>query len=1054
MKLSARPFRSHLFMVAVVLAAGFSSIFSQGFNVGENTDLWRVRGMAQPFGLPPTTGIWHADSLWIGPTFQRDTTKRFVVWLAKYFECKAAYRGKLYLMVPRPGLPDTALFLFRNRCNFPKDSSVDLTDLTPAIHHLDTVYFMYRSDSGTSGPWDCSQGWALPNDYGVKQTDSLFTGPNRAPGEGWTETDRHYSLRDENNLRNLMGQIPAVPDSFFSLNRQKYVKYGRRWCVAGWVHKDTLPLPGSRIRTDTVEFGFEDQFNGSDMSYEDIRFNVSGVIINYPITFDSMVVRMRPDVDTIAAGDSITFRAFVYGKDSLQVPFIDSTTYAQSVAWRLSKSPPSTSFLRRGASPGNTNTFKAVTAYECDTVVASYLRFTKRKAVYVKPGPDYRVWIEPDAAIDAGDASAAMLTRLRNPDSLVTVQLSSLENQATVTGVVRDQFGNFTRFADNAQWTEIREPGVTTAIVSAANGTPPHQGIITRLGLEAGTTNVRVNAKGLQSGADLPWDQVRVTLAAVPLSNLIDDQTFSVTERSTAGTPVGTVALAVPASVNVTLTPVTSVPEFTFEPTTRRITVATGAVLRYATQSSYSFRLAATASNAEDDTATITINLIELTPIANLIDDQSFAVREKSPAGTPVGTVALAVPDSIRVTLSQVQGSAEFSFDPASRRITVAPGALLDWDAKNTFTLRLAAEATNAYALNDTATMTIRLSADSLIPATVTLCDTNHNGHIDRMDIRWTDPSKMKTALPSVNELIGSLSIVTLDNRNDPLQAVNLVAAFASKTIAVIIKENGGGMETGWNSAQINLKPVAVSVKGGHFVVTEVLDGAAPIVVDACFMPGPPRDTLVCTFSEPLAGTQTAGYLSAIKIQSATGLRSLAELGATECGSAAASITYALTAGNMSPYDDRATLSFASGPSCPPVLIDYCRPLPLIFSAKAGPNPFEPNVTIPPGRRGGDPANGIRIEILLNSANTSGELGDTRPARCTIFDAVGNVVLKDALLKPDPASQRKKYFIWDGRNKNGMAVAGGTYLARIQVEDRISGSKVTKRLTLGVKTAK
>jgi hypothetical protein len=96
----------------------------------------------------------------------------------------------------------------------------------------------------------------------------------------------------------------------------------------------------------------------------------------------------------------------------------------------------------------------------------------------------------------------------------------------------------------------------------------------------------------------------------------------------------------------------------------------------------------------------------------------------------------------------------------------------------------------------------------------------------------------------------------------------------------------------------------------------------------------------------------------------------------------------------------------------------------------------------------------MRIEILLNSSNVTTVGGDNRPATCSIFDAVGNVIIKETPLKADPAAPRKKYIIWDGRNKNGMTVAGGTYLARITVQDRKTGNRVVQKIMLGVKATK
>ncbi len=273
----------------------FSNTYSHMDLGGENTDLWAVQGDPQ-HGVPQGTGTWHADSLWVGATFLRDTTKPFVVWLANYYVPQGSYHGALYLMVPRPGKPDSALFLFYNKCNGTGPTRVDLSKITPTIRDLDTLYFMYRSFEQNSGGSACGNYTPLTNDLGVYQIDSLFTGPNRAPGEGWLNTDKHYSRRNGNTLVN-----PQIPATIFSINQQKLVPVGRRWFEAGWVHTRL----GGDIRTDTVEFGFEDQFNGGDIHFEDIRFNVTGVfILRGP---SQLNLDLFPIKDTISAGDTMHF---------------------------------------------------------------------------------------------------------------------------------------------------------------------------------------------------------------------------------------------------------------------------------------------------------------------------------------------------------------------------------------------------------------------------------------------------------------------------------------------------------------------------------------------------------------------------------------------------------------------------------------------------------------------------------------------------------------------------------------------------------------------------
>lgn len=475
-----------LFLWASLVAGCFSMSFSQGASWGENTDLWRVRGMAG-YDLPGNQAQWHGDSLWVGATFMRDTTKNFIVWRAHYYEPQGGYRGALYLMVPRPGKPDSALFLFYNRCNEaetpPVPDSLDLTNnvfVRGAIHHMDTLFFMYRSWLQNNGGGACppnSPFQALTTDKGVRQDDSLFTGPNRVLTDvpAWLNLDRHYSLRNSATLVN-----PGTPVTFFSLNQQKTVPVGRRWCEAGWVHT----VRGGNIRTDTVEFGFEDQFNGGDINYEDIRFNVTGVFLMRPVLIDTLLLNFFPPRDTIRAGDSIVYRAVLQGRDSLGREFLDSTNLAATVTWNLRETAQSKSALRLGNGPSNTNTFKAVTAYEWDTVTASCVNprtgmtLQTSRRVYVMPGPVARLVIQADSGIRLNDPTFTSRAG--------QITLGSASQNDSAYAVLRDYFGNWIGYATLASWSS--QNATIATVVAGKRSSTLGEGVIHRISFNDTTT--------------------------------------------------------------------------------------------------------------------------------------------------------------------------------------------------------------------------------------------------------------------------------------------------------------------------------------------------------------------------------------------------------------------------------------------------------------------------------------------------------------------------------------------------------------------------------------
>ncbi len=101
-------------------------------------------------------------------------------------------------------------------------------------------------------------------------------------------------------------------------------------------------------------------------------------------------------------------------------------------------------------------------------------------------------------------------------------------------------------------------------------------------------------------------------IIGTPVDGLISDQSFSVKENSPGGTDVGTIVFDVPDSIGATLTVIQGVPEFDVDESTGKITVANGANLDYETQNVYYLYVVAKADNAEDDTAKITIYILDV----------------------------------------------------------------------------------------------------------------------------------------------------------------------------------------------------------------------------------------------------------------------------------------------------------------------------------------------------------------------------------------------------------------------------------------------------------
>jgi fibro-slime domain-containing protein len=216
-----------------------------------------------------------------------------------------------------------------------------------------------------------------------------------------------------------------------------------------------------------------------------------------------LVLTMNPKVDTLTAGSFAVFTGTVY--DQFNHP---DTAFNKDINWKLA---PAGTTSKVSPATGGVDTFYAAQAYTTYIVTASFSDPANPNTiippvsdtVYVKPGPDYKLWIEPDANINVNDRTAASLARLQNSDHVSLVTIADNQTQATVVGVVRDKFGNFTRFATNAIWADTLPAGLATV----TGGTLKYNGIIARVNT---TTFGNTHAKA--SETNLLFDTTSVSI--------------------------------------------------------------------------------------------------------------------------------------------------------------------------------------------------------------------------------------------------------------------------------------------------------------------------------------------------------------------------------------------------------------------------------------------------------------------------------------------------------------------------------------------------------------
>ncbi|MCP4348480.1 MAG: PKD domain-containing protein, partial [Desulfobacterales bacterium] len=192
---------------------------------------------------------------------------------------------------------------------------------------------------------------------------------------------------------------------------------------------------------------------------------------------------------------------------------------------------------------------------------------------------------------------------------------------------------------------------------------------------------------------------------------VLDDRTFSVDENSENGTPVGTLSATGtdPGILVYSITGGNTGDVFAVGADTGEIFVNDGTLLDYENIPVYTLTVQA-ADGTDSDSATVTVNINDMSEYPPVAEDREFSVDENSATGTSVGVVTASDDDpGDRLTFSITGGNTDnaFAVDSDTGEITVNDGSRLDFETTPSYALTVqVSDGTDT----DTAAVTISIN--------------------------------------------------------------------------------------------------------------------------------------------------------------------------------------------------------------------------------------------------------------------------------------------------------------------------------------------------------
>ncbi|MBD3346063.1 MAG: fibro-slime domain-containing protein [Chitinivibrionales bacterium] len=204
-----------------------------------------------------------------------------------------------------------------------------------------------------------------------------------------------------------------------------------------------------------------------DLFYAERNMGNSRIRITTNI-FTPAPARLELNVDdtTMQAGDTVTIEGLVFTNQDIAVP-VDSilpggTRFYDNLEWAIiSTLQPGDRIIDEN---GQKTRFTGTQAFRSVDIEAVFtdpddaknvLRDTA--TVYIEAGPDFQVVVERSSrnSLSSSNVLPASYADSINANPITVISLDSADNEYYAYAVVRDEFGNIKRLANNAQWLSL-----------------------------------------------------------------------------------------------------------------------------------------------------------------------------------------------------------------------------------------------------------------------------------------------------------------------------------------------------------------------------------------------------------------------------------------------------------------------------------------------------------------------------------------------------------------------------------------------------------------------